>query len=84
MQMIGDLFEGHGYVRGRERQNRSNAHPANPGSGPVGKTCRHCRHYTLVEYHNGKYRKCALITRTNGAATDIRAGDAACSRFVAD
>ena len=63
-----------------EKAVRDRAHFMPPGTGPTGETCRTCAHYTLVE-HAKVYRKCGRMRTkwTGGPATDIRAGDAACS-----
>ena len=57
-------------------------HAGPPGSGPAGETCRTCKHLTRREYSK-TYLKCALMRHkwSGGTATDIRAKDAACSRW---
>lgn len=57
-------------------------HAAMPGTGPAGLTCKDCKH--IHRNQQAKvYLKCGLMQRywTGGTATDIRAGDAACSRW---
>lgn len=57
-------------------------HVAAPGSGPAGETCRSCAHLARVEYARD-YLKCGLNRHnwTGGRKTDVRAGDAACSKW---
>lgn len=54
-----------------------------PGTGPKGETCGSCEHI----YRNRMaktYLKCGLNQArwTGGSKTDIRAGDAACSKWT--
>lgn len=60
------------------------AHADRPGTGPAGKCCKDCEHYCRIQHAN-VYLKCGLMKHhwTNGAATDIRAKDAACKHFEA-
>lgn len=57
--------------------------PARIGSGPDGKTCRDCQHYCRFQSNVKWVRKCWLmrLVWTHGAATDIKAGWAACREF---
>lgn len=57
-------------------------HAARPGTGPDGETCGSCAH--VFRRQLGKtYLKCSLAKAkwTGGGASDIRARDAACSRW---
>jgi len=59
-------------------------HAAAIGSGPAGETCGSCEH--LFRNRMAKtYLKCDLMRSvwTGGAGTDVRAGDAACSKWEA-
>lgn len=60
----------------------SKSHPAEPGTGPKGETCKTCAHLFRNE-HSKTYLKCHLMRRhwTGGGATDVKAGDAACSKW---
>jgi hypothetical protein len=64
------------------RQNAGYA--ATPGSGPAGETCRTCKHLHRKRLA-GTYLKCGLMSAvwTGGAATDVKAGSPACSRWEA-
>lgn len=57
-------------------------HVMPPGTGPEGETCGTCKH--LFRNQKAKtYLKCGLNAAkwTGGGATDIRARDAACSKW---
>ena len=57
-------------------------HAAVPGTGPSGETCKSCRH--LFRNRLAKtYLKCELVRQfwTGGGATDVKARDAACSKW---
>ncbi|MAO57112.1 MAG: hypothetical protein CMM61_15655 [Rhodospirillaceae bacterium] len=59
---------------------KKRGHAAQPGSGPKGETCKTCAHLYRHRSRSGKiFRKCDLVKWTFGPATDIRAGDPACS-----
>jgi hypothetical protein len=70
--------------QGRLRIPRRLCIPAQIGTGPAGETCRTCRHLYRKRMGN-TYLKCGLMEKyhSNGAATDIRAGWAACARWEA-
>lgn len=57
-------------------------HAAPKGSGPPSETCGTCRHKVTRQWA-GAYLKCELVRAgwTKGRASDIRAKDAACSRW---
>lgn len=59
-------------------------HAAQPGSGPAGKTCQHCKHLRWTATAT-RHFKCDLMRAhwTGGYATDIKARDAACSKWEA-
>ena len=70
-------------LRGRSTtQPRGYAAP--PGSGPTGETCKSCRHL-FRNILSKTYLKCDLMRSgwTGGAASDVRAGSPACSRWEA-
>jgi hypothetical protein len=68
----------------KRREPTPSGHVAAPGSGPAGETCRSCDHLARVE-HSRDYLKCGLNRHnwTGGRKTDVRAGDAACSKWSA-
>lgn len=71
-------------LRARKPKTKKHGHAAAPGTGPAGQTCGSCRH--LHRRNMSKvYLKCGLMRAywTGGASTDIRARDAACSRWEA-
>jgi len=53
-----------------------------PGSGPEGETCRSCAN-VVAHHYSRTFYKCALVTPTHGAATDIRLRWPACSGWRA-
>lgn len=57
-------------------------HADRPGSGPAGETCGTCANLVRKRMAN-VYRKCGLCRSkwTGGGATDVRARDAACSKW---
>jgi hypothetical protein len=62
---------------------RKTGHAALPGTGPAGETCGSCVY--LVHKKMAKaYLKCELrrATWTGGGGTDVRARDAACSKWL--
>jgi hypothetical protein len=66
------------------RLSRKHGHAAVPGTGPAGETCGSCEH--LVRKTMSKtYLKCGIMVAywTGGEGTDVRAGDAACRRWMA-
>ncbi len=68
--------------RALQDRTKLGGYAARPGSGPEGETCKSCQHRVRHESGGGKvFQKCGLIKWTFGAATDIRAGAAACSRW---
>lgn len=61
-------------------------HAMPPGTGPFGETRRSCQHLARNQMHSGKtFMKCALrrANWTSGYETDVRARDAACSKWEA-
>ena len=80
MKLKGDLFPD--WVPQPSPPQRR-GHAGQPGNGPDGETCKSCQYYTLIMYAKA-YRKCGLnqANWTHGAATDIRAGDPACEKWV--
>lgn len=66
--------------KGRADWKRS--HPAKPGTGPEGETCKSCKHL-YRKLMSKAYLKCGLACHawTGGAGSDVRAGDAACSKW---
>lgn len=82
LRLMGDRAltpaERHRLLKGRKKS----LHAAPPGTGPAGETCGSCAHYVRRRM-GGIYRKCGLCRSqwTNGPGTDIRAKDAACSKW---
>ena len=64
------------------RPTQQRGYAAFPGTGPEGETCKTCRHIYRNEMAK-TYLKCGLMrsTWTGGAATDIKAGWPACSKW---
>lgn len=62
---------------------RKSGHAAPVGSGPPGETCGTCQHLSRRTMAK-TYLKCELMRAkwTGGGATDVRARDAACSKWV--
>ena len=53
------------------------------GTGPAGETCGSCRHLERVQPGVNIFRKCGLnrAAWTHGPKSDVRARDAACSKW---
>ena len=68
----------------RRRATNKRGHAAQTGTGPAGETCGTCEHLARRRFSK-TYLKCGLMHAhwTSGAGTDIRARDAACSRWEA-
>ena len=66
----------------RRKYSEPRGHVAPPGTGPIGMTCKDCEHLARIRYSK-TYLKCGLneANWSHGPRTDIRAGDAACSKF---
>lgn len=56
-------------------------HPMGDRLGPDGSTCGECVHLSAVEYHDGRYLKCAMVRSTRGPGTDIRRKWRGCRQF---
>lgn len=71
-------------LQSRDQRAKMRGHADRPGTGPAGETCGSCA--SLHRNHMAKvYLKC-LLTRakwTGGGGTDVRARDAACSKWTA-
>lgn len=66
------------------RHFRGRGYAAQPGTGPQGESCRTCAHKLTVYGRCGQsWVKCALVQRTSGAGSDIRAAAPACLRWQA-
>ena len=65
-------------------RSKKHGHAALPGSGPTGQTCGSCAHLHRKTMAS-TYLKCRLMQAywTGGGATDVRAKDATCRRWVA-
>jgi hypothetical protein len=70
--------------RKRRKPTAKRGHIALPGTGPVGETCGSCAHLYRIQMAK-TYLKCGLARAywTGGAGSDVRAGDAACSKWEA-
>lgn len=57
-------------------------HADRPGSGPAGESCKTCANLVRLRFSK-VYLKCGLVRAhwTGGAATDVKARDAACSKW---
>jgi hypothetical protein len=66
----------------RKIPKRIGLHAAPVGSGPAGETCGSCKHLFRKSLSK-TYLKCALVRShwTGGGGTDIKARDAACSKW---
>ncbi len=63
---------------------KTKAYPMPPGTGPENETCGTCTNCRVLTIRSGKrFRKCALMTPSHGAATDIKKSSPACGRFEA-
>ena len=58
------------------------AHADRPGTGPAGETCGSCGQMQHWEGGSKYYKKCGLVPHSNGAGTDIRNRDHACSKWT--
>lgn len=70
-------------LRGVPKLSAGNPCVAAYGRGPTGATCQTCARLERWSSTGRKaFLKCALRRRTNGAASDHRAGWPACGRYV--
>lgn len=71
-----------GAFKAKRKDPKPRGHVSPPGTGPAGETCGSCRHAVRFDYSKSFY-KCALAKArwTCGRGTDVRARDAACSRW---
>jgi hypothetical protein len=69
----------------KRKDPRPQGHVMPPGSGPKGETCKSCEHI-FRNRMSKTYLKCGLNQAywTGGPKSDIRAGDAACSKWEAN
>ncbi len=65
------------------RGRRKTGHAMPPGTGPAGETCGSCVHLARKKMAK-TYLKCELQRArwTGGGASDVRAGDAACAKWL--
>ena len=70
--------------RRKRRKPKPSGHAARPGSGPAGETCDSCQHLARIQMAK-TYLKCGLARAiwTGGRKSDVRARDAACSKWSA-
>jgi hypothetical protein len=72
-----------GLSAGGKKKGALDSHAAAPGTGPEGETCKTCRNLERVRFAKS-YLKCGLMRShwTGGPGTDVKAGDAACSKWM--
>jgi hypothetical protein len=68
----------------RRASERPRGHAMPSGTGPTGETCGSCRHLVRRQWSK-TYLKCGLnqAAWTHGSRSDVRARDAACSKWAA-
>jgi hypothetical protein len=71
-------------IFGAQVPKKRTGHAAEPGTGPSGETCQSCKHIHR-NLQAKTYIKCLLMRAhwTGGAGTDVKARDAACSKWEA-
>ncbi|MFA4974653.1 MAG: hypothetical protein WC683_18765 [bacterium] len=71
-------------IFGAQVPKKRTGHAAEPGTGPSGETCQSCAHLCRQRWAK-VYLKCDLMRArwTGGAGTDVKARDAACSKWEA-
>lgn len=58
-------------------------HAAQPGSGPAGKMCISCKNLRWTSTVPRHFKCGLMVAHWRGASTDIKAHDAACSKWEA-